>query len=84
MFQEDARLTRECWRDASGEDRISVLCPGCGASIEIRTCKPLIDCAACGTAIPAPQDNKGLPNAPHSDKTAPTSASMTLPIESRA
>jgi DNA-directed RNA polymerase subunit RPC12/RpoP len=48
---ESDRLRRECWLTAADEDRISILCPGCGSSVEADPRETGAPCGACGVVI---------------------------------
>ena len=76
MFTEAQRLTRESWLDASDEDRISILCPSCDASIDLRPDRRSIACRACGVILLAPRDDVAPHNGPHSDKNSPPRPSI--------
>jgi DNA-directed RNA polymerase subunit RPC12/RpoP len=80
---ETERLERDSWLDASDEDHISILCPGCGASIDLRLDERSIACPACGIVLLSPKCKILPQNGPERPTKAPLRLSTVSLIGSR-
>lgn len=78
VYLEDARLTRESWREAGREGCASVLCLGCGASVEIEPEARFSACRSCEVVFLTPVHSVS----PQNDQERPTKATLTPPMVS--
>ena len=76
VYLEDARLTRESWREAGREGCASVLCLGCGSSVEIEPEARFSACRSCGVVTLTPIHNVS----PQNDHERPTKAPLAPPM----
>ena len=77
-YLEDARLTRESWHEAGREGCASVLCFGCGASVEIDPEARFSACRSCEVVFLTPVHNVSPTNGPEK----PVKAPITPPVVS--